>query len=29
LLKRGYTEEEIEKVAGLNFLRVFEQVCTH
>jgi len=27
LLKREYTQEEIEKIAGLNFLRVFEQVC--
>lgn len=24
--KRGYTEEDIEKVAGLNFFRVFDQV---
>ncbi|MFC2093194.1 dipeptidase [Bacteroidota bacterium] len=27
LVKRGYTEEEIRKILGLNFIRVFKQVC--
>ncbi len=27
LQERGYTFEEIEKILGLNFLRVFKQVC--
>jgi len=26
LVKRGYTEEEIEKIWGKNFMRVFRQV---
>lgn len=27
LVERGYTEEEIRKILGLNFVRVFKQVC--
>ena len=27
LVERGYTEEEIKKILGGNFLRVFKQVC--
>jgi len=27
MMERGYTEPEIRKVLGLNFLRVFKQVC--
>ncbi|MCI0448684.1 MAG: dipeptidase [Chlorobi bacterium] len=27
LVERGYTEEDIRKILGLNFLRVFKQVC--
>lgn len=27
LIERGYTELEIRKILGLNFLRVFKQVC--
>jgi len=27
LVERGYTEEEIRKILGLNFIRVFKQVC--
>ena len=27
LYERGYTEEEIRKISGLNFLRVLKQVC--
>jgi len=27
LLERGYAEEDIKKIYGLNFLRVFKQVC--
>lgn len=27
LVERGYKEEEIRKILGLNFLRVFKQVC--
>jgi membrane dipeptidase len=27
LVERGYTEEEIRKILGLNFLRVFKRVC--
>ena len=27
LVERGYTELEIRKILGLNFLRVFKQVC--
>jgi membrane dipeptidase len=27
LAERGYTEPEIRKVLGLNFLRVFKVVC--
>ena len=27
LVERGYTEPEIRKILGLNFLRVFKQVC--
>jgi len=27
LLRRGYTQNDIEKILGTNFLRVFEQVC--
>lgn len=27
LLEKGYTEEDIKKILGLNFLRVFKQVC--
>ena len=27
LAERGYTEIEIRKILGLNFLRVFKQVC--
>ncbi len=27
LIERGYTEIEIRKILGLNFLRVFKQVC--
>jgi membrane dipeptidase len=27
LAERGYTEEEIRKILGLNFIRVFKQVC--
>lgn len=27
LVERGYSEEDIRKVLGLNFLRVFKQVC--
>jgi membrane dipeptidase len=27
LVERGYTDEEIKKILGLNFLRVFKQVC--
>ncbi|UCD83511.1 MAG: dipeptidase [Deltaproteobacteria bacterium] len=27
MLDRGYSEEEIKKVLGLNFLRVYKQIC--
>jgi len=27
LVEKGYTEEDIRKILGLNFLRVFKQVC--
>lgn len=27
LVERGYTEQDIRKILGLNFLRVFKQVC--
>ncbi len=27
LVERGYTEEDIRKILGLNFLRVFKEVC--
>jgi membrane dipeptidase len=27
LAERGYTEEDIRKILGLNFIRVFKQVC--
>jgi membrane dipeptidase len=27
LVERGYTETEIRKILGGNFLRVFKQVC--
>ncbi len=27
LVERGYNEEEIRKILGLNFIRVFKQVC--
>ena len=27
LVENGYTEEEIRKILGLNFIRVFKQVC--
>ena len=27
LLRRGYTQSDIEKILGGNFMRVFEQVC--
>jgi len=27
LIERGYKEDEIRKILGLNFLRVFKQVC--
>lgn len=27
LLRRGYTEEDLQKILGQNFMRVFEQVC--
>lgn len=27
LLERGYTKEDVEKILGGNFMRVFEQVC--
>ncbi len=27
LLEHGYTQEEVEKILGGNFMRVFEQVC--
>lgn len=27
LIQRGYTDEDIKKILGLNFLRVFKQVC--
>lgn len=27
LVEKGYTEEEIRKILGLNFLRVFKKVC--
>lgn len=27
LLERGYTQDEVEKILGGNFMRVFEQVC--
>jgi membrane dipeptidase len=27
MVERGYTEVEIRKILGLNFLRVFKQVC--
>ncbi len=27
LVERGYTEEQIRKILGLNFIRVFKQVC--
>ena len=27
LVEKGYTEEEIKKILGGNFLRVFKQVC--
>jgi membrane dipeptidase len=27
LLRRGYSQAEVEKILGGNFMRVFEQVC--
>lgn len=27
LLERGYSEQDIKKIMGLNFLRIFEEVC--
>ena len=27
LVKRGYSDEQIQGILGENFLRVFEQVC--
>ena len=28
LLKRGYHKNELKKILGLNFMRVFETVCS-
>ena len=27
LLERGYSQQDVEKILGGNFMRVFEQVC--
>jgi microsomal dipeptidase-like Zn-dependent dipeptidase len=27
MLSEGYTQDEVRKILGLNFLRVFKQVC--
>jgi membrane dipeptidase len=27
LVEKGYTEQDIRKILGLNFLRIFKQVC--
>ena len=29
LVEKGYSEQDIRKILGLNFLRVFKQVCAH